>query len=308
MTASWKTIKNLGASIRERLRNAAQKMGYDFNRVLLLYMQEGFLRRLSLSQFRDSFVLKGGILFYGRLGQKTRPTKDLDFTAIKIKNDPDYLESAIKIICSISAEDGIEFDTNHIEISEIKEEADYPGWRIIITGTLDVMIQQLQIDFGFGDAVKPDSILFEYPVLLEENPIELRAYSWETVISEKFEAIVTRGEANSRMKDFYDIYFLSRSLSFNGDLLSSAIEETFRNRRAGLNNCRAIFMSSFMDDTMRKQMWMAFQKKMRFSERLDFADAVRGIEIFLSPVINALVQHKKFMMIWDNVYSAWRQA
>lgn len=141
------------------------------------------------------------------------------------RNSPDKLAAIFETICRQEAADGIDFDPKSIDITEIKEQADYHGLRIRITGSLGTMVMPLQIDVGFGDVVSPDSIEFEFPVLLDKIPISLRAYSWETVIAEKFEAIVVLSEANSRFKDFYDICFLSQTVNFQGSQLALVISE-----------------------------------------------------------------------------------
>lgn len=304
--ARRENIKNLAASIKERLRQAAQKQGIDFNRALLLYMQEGFLRRLSQSPYKERFVLKGGILFYGQFERKARPTKDIDFLVTNTGNSSEKLEAIFKIICAQPSADGIRFDGDRIDIQEIKEDADYHGLRIKIRGTLGTMVLPLQIDIGFGDVLKPESIVFDYPVLLDERPFQLVAYSWDSVIAEKFEAIVNLGEANSRYKDFYDLYFLSRTLKFSGSRLAMAIGETFRHRGTELKDYTTIFYEAFVTDAMKVKMWASFRRKMRLEENLEFADIVHEIEYFLLPVIQSLLKRTDCGLEWIPEEKVWR--
>lgn len=169
-----------------------------------------------------------------------------------------------------------------------------------------VLLLYMQIDIGFGDILKPDAILFDYPVLLGRESIKLRAYSWESVIAEKFEAIVQLSEVNSRFKDFYDIYFLSHTLNFAGSRLVLAIGETFRHRGTDLHAFTEVFRKSFATDSNRIQMWTAFQKKMRFDASLIFADVVVDIERFLSPVIEAILQNNEFTSVWNHEQGTWQ--
>jgi predicted nucleotidyltransferase component of viral defense system len=303
--AQRENIKNLAASVKDRLKQVAQKQNIDFNRVLLLYMQEGFLRRVSLSPYRDKFILKGGILFYGQFEQKARPTRDIDFLLTNTKNNPDRLAVIFGTICRQEAADGIDFDTKSMDITEIKEQADYHGLRAKITGSIGTMVVPLQIDVGFGDVVRPDSIEFEFPVLLDKIPISLKAYSWETVIAEKFEAIVVLSEANSRFKDFYDIYLLSQTVAFQGSQLALAIGETFSHRGTDLKGYHSIFQKQFINDPTRVQMWTAFRTKMRFLQDLEFSQLMRSMESFLSPVIQALLENEKFTFRWNVENNLW---
>ncbi|WFA85248.1 MULTISPECIES: nucleotidyl transferase AbiEii/AbiGii toxin family protein [Paenibacillus] len=224
-------IKNIPASVSERLKNIAEKSGKAFDTLLLLYFQERFLYRLSISEYRDKFILKGGLFLFSQTQFKARPTKDVDFLARQIANELDLLRESFVSICSIVVPtDGIAFQLDELTTERIKEDADYEGVRIKVTALLGRMRKSLQFDIGFGDVVVPKPQLIEYPVLLDMTAPQVQAYSRESVISEKFEAMITLSVMNSRMKDFYDIYTLLTTNNFDGRILHEAVSETFQQR------------------------------------------------------------------------------
>lgn len=210
-------IKNIPVSVSERLKNIARESGKAFDSLILLYFQERFLYRLSISDFKDNFVLKGGLFLFSQTGFKSRPTKDVDFLAKQIANDIEKLHSSFIGICSIDVpSDGVVFLVEEMTTERIKEDADYEGVRIKVTALLGRIRKVLQFDIGFGDVVVPKPQLIEYPVLLDMEMPRVQAYSKESVISEKFEAMISLSVMNSRMKDFYDIYTLLASEDYNG--------------------------------------------------------------------------------------------
>jgi predicted nucleotidyltransferase component of viral defense system len=221
-----KEIKNRSASIKARLMNIARAEKIDFDSLLLRYFQERLLYRLSISNFSDCFVLKGGLLLICLKMPKCRPTKDIDFLAEQIKNDINEIENIFKRISEIQCDDGVKFISSSIVSERIKEDADYEGIRLKIDGTLGQVRKRLQVDIGFGDIIIPEATSVEFPSLLEDLP-KVKAYSVESIISEKFEAMIKLAMANSRMKDFYDVYFLSSSHNFRSNELKKAIETTF---------------------------------------------------------------------------------
>lgn len=194
-------IKNIPASVSERLKNIAQKSGRAFDTLLLLYFQERFLYRLSISDYKDKFILKGGLFLFSQTQFKARPTKDVDFLARQIANELEILRESFVTICSIDVpSDGIMFQLDEMTTERIKEDADYEGVRIKVTALLGRMKKNLQFDIGFGDVVVPKPQLIDYPVLLDMAAPQVQAYSKESVISEKFEAMITLSVMNSRMK------------------------------------------------------------------------------------------------------------
>jgi len=299
-------IKNVAASVRARLLNFAKRQGIDFNRLLLIYIQERFLYRLAKSDYKDQFILKGGVLFYGAYQEKARATKDIDLLAKKMPHDPDRLFSYIKNIISIAAEDGVIFLTDTITVQAISIVAEYEGLRIRFKAKLDTAIIPLQVDIGFSDKIFPQPISFDYPVILETKPFTLIAYSWESMIAEKFEAIVKLGQLNSRMKDFYDIYFLQRNRKFNGVHLQSAINLTLKHRKTDINYAFDIFSESFMNDSDKQTQWKAFSRKLYTKQTIDFRSVMVHLKKFLEPIIQAIVDDNKFELQWDFQNQRWK--
>ena len=223
-------LKNISASVREKLRNIARQRNADFGLVLVKYGLERILFRLSRSAYHDVFVLKGALLFELWTGQQYRPTRDADFLA-RGENSPERLFRIFRELCSVETEpDGLRFDPDTVTAERIAEDADYEGVRVSFTAYLERAKIPIQIDIGFGDAVTPPPVENNYPTLLGSTAPRLLTYPRKTVVAEKLEAMVKLGIANSRMKDFYDMEVLSRTFSFGGKSLREAIHNTFERR------------------------------------------------------------------------------
>lgn len=300
-----KEVKNIAASVRAKLLIKAKQFRLDYNRMLLLYVQERFLYRLSCSDYRNQLILKGGILFYGAHREKARTTKDIDLLAAKIPNNEAFILKCIRHIFSIKAEDGVQFLDDTIKIEKIAEDAVYEGLRLKFQAKLETAIIPIQIDIGFSDRIFPHAVRFEYPVLLTNEPITVMAYSWESIIAEKFEAIIKLGQLNSRMKDFYDIYFLQRHQDFNGETLCSAIALTFKYRKTDLSSCGECFSETFMNDPNKQKQWQTFQSKVGLAPAISFENVMRKIKKFLSPVVEAISNNGKLASKWDCRLQVW---
>ena len=225
-----------------------------------MYFLERFLYRLSISKYNKNFILKGGILLYAIIDKDyARKTTDIDLLAQRIDNDATKFNEIIKEICSIETDDPIRFDIDNIVVKNITEfKGDYHGLNVYIPAYLDKTQERINIDIGFGDVVYPDKMKLSFPSLIDSKP-ELFAYSIETVIAEKLEAIVKLGMLNSRLKDFYDIYSLSKTYDFDGNILSEAVKETFNNRGTSFNRVDA-FDESFISP-YRKGQWNSLLNK-----------------------------------------------
>lgn len=222
--------RDRAASIRARLRDVARQRGEDFNLTLNGYAVERYLYRLSKSGWADKFVLKGALLFDLWFDEPHRPTRDADFLAFG-PDDTATIKSIVTEICAIEADDGIVYDPKSVRVEEIRENAHYGGQRVRLAGSLDGSRCTAQIDIGFGDAVTPEAAIATYPTLLDDTPAPvLRTYPRETVVSEKLEAIVSLGMANSRMKDFYDLRALAREGRVDSEVLVQALRATFDRR------------------------------------------------------------------------------
>ncbi|MGG1558948.1 nucleotidyl transferase AbiEii/AbiGii toxin family protein [Geobacillus thermoleovorans] len=299
-------VKNIPASVSERLKNIAKQNGKNFDLILLLYFQERLLYRLSISNYRDKFVLKGGLFLFSLTQFKSRPTKDIDFLAKQISNDIQYIKAAFESICALTVEeDGVEFDVNGITAERIKEDADYEGVRIKIPASLGKIKKQLQLDIGFGDVVIPKPQEMQYPTLLNMKPPEIRVYSTYSVIAEKFEAMISLSVVNSRMKDFYDIFTLLSTENFDGRVLWEAIFETFQRRGTNLEKEHPVFSPSFAEDESRSKQWKAFLQRTGIKEDLQFPFVMEKIRDFLFPVYDSILNEDEFFKMWNCQTLKW---
>jgi predicted nucleotidyltransferase component of viral defense system len=241
-------MKDLPASIKARLMKLARAQGIDFNRVQLLYVQERFLARLASGAHRDQFVLKGGLYLYSRYGTLARPTKDVDFLGRAAPSDVESVVQAVREIISLKLEDGVTFDPEAVMGSVIKEDQEYEGVRVNLIGMLGRSRQPLQIDVGFGDAITAGPVKLEFPTLLNLDGLStpmILAYSIETVVAEKFEAMVSLGEVNTRYKDFYDIWKITHTERLEAKVLREALMNTFARRGTKLERASTVFAHEY---------------------------------------------------------------
>lgn len=223
-------VRNVGASVRARLHARSRAENTDYQILLTRYALERLLYRLSVSEHRNRFVLKGALLFVTWIADPFRPTRDLDLLGYGA-NDPEALSETFKAICSTTVpDDGVIFDVDHLKSAPIREDLEYGGIRIQTHATIDGARLPIQVDIGFGDIITPGPIEIDYPALLDFPAPHLRAYPVETVIAEKFNAMVMLGIANSRLKDFYDLWLISRTFELRYSELSSAVQRTFERR------------------------------------------------------------------------------
>lgn len=283
-----KKIKNYGYSVKERLLNLMKESGYPYMYLLARYFNERMLYRVSISSYREHFLLKGGSLLYAIDGLETRPTIDVDFMADRLDRDREHLKGIFADILSIPCvEDGVIFDIETLDIEPIAVDKKYPGTRLLFTAHMDSIVHPMSIDIGFGDVVTPYPLPLDYPILLPELPqINLYAYSLETVISEKFHTMVDRDESNSRMKDFFDVYQLLQNHEIDQELLQEAIKSTFENRGTHYRQDLKLFSLEFATDRLRNQMWQNFLKKIHWKRTIDFSDVMNIIRLSLQKYWN----------------------
>lgn len=294
-------MKNIAESVKARLKNISDAKGVDFNFFCLIYFQERFLYRLSMSKYSDNFILKGGFMLHFLNTSEFRPTKDIDFLGLKIKNDSDKLKDIIKEICSLQYEDGVIFDTKSVEASVIKEGHDYEGTRMKFIARLGSVRNIITIDIGFGDTVLPEPLKKHFTGLLQTDNALLNIYPFETVVSEKFEAIVSLNYMTSRMKDFYDIRFIAHNQEFDLTILKKSIVATFLKRSTKLSGSNIIFSDEFRNDRDKQIQWSAFLRRNKIEVTFDFKDVVKFIEKFLAPVLSPSDADMK----WDPVKLKW---
>jgi len=295
--------KNMPASVRDRLYNLAQRDKRDFNLVLVMFVTERLLYRLSCSEYADRFVLKGARLFSLWSHKPHRPTRDLDLLGYG-DSTADALREAFQAICRTKVEpDGLTFDEDSMAIEEIRLEQEYEGQRVKLVARLGQARVPLQIDVGFGDVVVPEVQTMEYVRLLDTLPApHIRAYTRESVVAEKFQAMVALGTLNTRMKDFYDICALADEFDFNGQLLCDAIRATFQRRKTPVPAEPPVcLLPAFGKDEDRQHLWKAFLKRSALQEPSidDLATALEKISKFIGPVMLAASSEKaKFRSSW----------
>ncbi len=298
-------VKDLEASIRARLLKIAKETGENYNAVLLRFFQERFLARLAESRYQKHFVLKGGLLLLVHHGSAFRPTVDIDMLGIDISNEPEVLVDIIRQIAELELKDGVRFRTSPIDYKMIREDAEYQGWCFSFGVSLGKIKTRMQVDIGFGDAVAGDFLQGKLPSLLPDISVaELLLYPLETVIAEKFQAMVYLGMANSRMKDVYDILFLAKNTSFLLENLREAIDLTFIRRKTDVNRRFFLYQSEFIQK--KEKMWRAFLKKIGSSESLQFSSVIEQIKKFLEPVLRA--KKDEFDLVWEPKIWAWKES
>ncbi len=253
------TVKNIGASVRARINNKAKADGVNTEFLLTRYALERMLYRLAVSEHRDSFLLKGALLFDLWYDVPRRPTRDNDLLGFGMAEIP-HLIKVFEDLCAIQIEDGINFDSASITVEEIRKDANYSGTRVTVVGTIDGAKCTVKVDVGYGDAVTPAPEMATYPAMLEDMPApELRVYPQYTVIAEKFEAIVALGMANSRMKDYFDLWVLLRNADLDQKILEQAVHATFKRRETALPTVIPLGLSDqFPQERTRIALWGAF--------------------------------------------------
>lgn len=298
-----KPVKNVAASARQRLLNLAKKQQTDFNRVLVRYAIERLLFRLSQHAARDLFMLKGAMLFITWPERTFRPSGDLDLLGSGA-SDPDSIKQLFIGICQIEeASDGISFDTNSITVETVRDtEEQYQGVRIRIQAQLDGAKIPVLIDVGFGDNVYPGPRRIAFPCLLPEmRAPEILAYPPETVVAEKFEAMVRYGEATTRLKDFCDIWTISTTFPFEKAVLVQAIRGTLERRGTDLPTGIPFALTDAFTELPEKQKaWEGFLRRNPPAAELPpFKQVVSDLRQFLGPVIASLALPEGGAGSWD---------
>jgi predicted nucleotidyltransferase component of viral defense system len=278
------SVKNLIASVRDRLFAQAKKSGRPFNELLQYYAMERFLYRLAKSQYAARFILKGALMLRVWQSPESRPTMDIDLLGTT-SNDEAEITGQIREILSIEVEpDGLHFDATSIRVERITEDAEYQGLRVRFRGILGTAKINMQLDIGFGDVVFPEPELSNYPTILDFPAPQLRCYSRESAIAEKLEAMLKLGELNSRMKDFYDIWMLARQFDFDSASLVEAIRKTFTRRQTDLPVSIAALSKEFGE--AKQAQWNAFRKRLGDDfVPIAFDDVLQLLRIFLEPLI-----------------------
>jgi len=295
-----KGTRNIAASVRQKLKNQAAQDKRPFAELLQYYAMERFLYRLTQSKHADRFILKGALMLRvwqsSEYSTQSRPTMDIDMLG-KTSNEVDSICAQIADIISVDTDDGLAFDPGTIRGEIIKEDADYEGVRVRFVGTLENARVNMQIDVGFGDIVHPGPVKTEMPTMLDFPSPKLLCYSRESAVAEKFEAMIKLGALNSRMKDFYDIWLLSRQFEFGGAALAEAVRLTLENRGTEIPEVVIAFTEDFIDS--KQAQWAAFYRRLGQEHvPVDFAEVVVGVDAFLGPIASALIDGTQVPKTW----------
>jgi len=285
-----KSPQNVSASVRQRLLNRSKADNRSFNELLQYYAMERFLYRLSLSDHAQHYILKGALMLRAWNSPEFRPTMDIDMLG-RTGNEEENITEQIRDILAVEIKpDGLSFDSDSIQTERITEDADYEGIRVRFRGALGTARISMQIDIGFGDIVYPGPEKAELPCMLDSPAPSLLCYSRESAIAEKFEAMIKLGQLNSRMKDFYDIWLLSRQFEFELSSLAEAVRLTFKQRGTELNEPIDAFSVDFISS--RQPMWGAFRKRLKQDHVPEsFQEMATEVELFLEPVIKGVSEH-----------------
>ena len=297
-----KPLRNTAASVRQRLLNRARERGDDFQLLLTRYCIERLLYRLSRSEYAGRFILKGAMLFFAWNRDAYRPTRDLDLLG-RGDSSPSHMARVFRAVCVTEVEDdGLVFDPDTVRAGEIREEQEYGGVRVELVVRLGQARLELLVDIGFGDALVPRPRNVDFPSILGFPQARMPAYRPETVIAEKFQAMVALGIANSRMKDFYDLWTFAKDFEFTGKPLCQALKATFARRKTPLPTSTPLALSDeFHQDATKQNQWRAFLRKNSLDARQQGLREVVGLlNAFLMPPTLAVVEGKPFGMVWPN--------
>ncbi len=277
--------------IKLKAKELEDKYNLNYYESLQRFMFERILERISVSEYQDNFILKGGLLLAAMFGVENRTTKDMDTTITGIDISKDKMASVLNKILSINLNDGVKFDI--VSISDIREEDEYGGNKYRITGRVNSTKVNLEIDVSTGDKVTPKELKFKYPLLFEDRSILINSYNIETLLAEKIETVLRRGKYNSRMKDYYDIYFFLTKLrnEININILKDAIYNTFTKRDSFeyLNDYSEI-IKSIIDSDRIKTNWNPYSKKNSYANNLEVDQIMLLLNDFIKELNLELVE------------------
>jgi predicted nucleotidyltransferase component of viral defense system len=271
-------MKLTAEQLKGRIKSLALKNHADARMILRIYMMERFLERVSLSQYKDNFILKGGVLVTSLIGIALRATMDIDTTIKNLNVSDNDIREMIDRIIAIPLDDGVSF---HIkQISHIMDEMEYPGIRVTLDGISGKLLIPMKIDISTGDAVTPREVGYEYKLLLENRSIVLWSYNIETLLAEKMQTILVRGILNTRMRDFYDIYELTKLYSnqIDNNVLKAAFHATCLQRNTlQIENNGSHIIDIIGDDEHMKILWKSYQRKFGYAREASYNDAIQSI-------------------------------
>ncbi|MBR0137260.1 MAG: nucleotidyl transferase AbiEii/AbiGii toxin family protein [Erysipelotrichaceae bacterium] len=299
---------NSVASVKDRLANKSRETGKTMEQLLIAYGLERTLFRISISPFAEKFTLKGGIFLYAIFGGNyARATTDIDFLAENLRNNTAEIKEIFSEILSCETDDPLVFDIQSINIRPIAEFKDYPGMNVSTTAYLGKTRIPISIDIGFGDSVLPKRTIISFPTVLGEKRPVVFAYSIESCLAEKLEALISLGKDNSRLKDFYDLYVLLTTHDFTGHIIKQAIMETFKNRGTSIPENFSAFMKELANNPQMISRWNSFSKRKRAMLTVSLQETTALIDDFISPVIVAAINGSEFKGEWIHSKRRWEE-
>ena len=298
-------MADIATSVLARLKNKAKDSGRSYQLCLQLFCQEEFLRRLEKSKYAENLVLKGGLFIYSLTDFDSRVTVDVDFLLKKIPNTPEQLTTVIEEI--ISTDTGNDFITFEIkDVAPIALAKKYAGIGVSIVAHIKNTRTPFSIDFGVGDVIVPKQEKRKIPTQLHDfDAPSVNTYSIETTIAEKIDAILSLMEFSSRMKDYYDIYYLANKFDFDGATLTEALKKTFENRLHTFTTEQFEQVMSFDNDDAMQKKWKAFVRKIE-TKTDDFGKVIETINLFLAEPFKAAVENTNFTAKWTALDNKWR--
>jgi len=278
-------LANTPMQLKAWIRNMSAKTNVNANIIMQNYMLERLLERISVSKYKNNFILKGGMLISAMVGLDLRNTLDMDATITGFELTKENLTNILNEIISIDIGDGVSFEI--LMVKDIREEEDYAGYRVTINGLFQTMFQKFKIDITTGDVITPKEIEYQFQLLFEDRKINVLAYNLETVISEKLEGVITKGIANTRARDYYDLYILKKFQDKNIDdvLLKQAIIDKFKER--GTANYLKIIgeqLKIIAESIELKELWANYTKKFSYAEDIAFEDTICAINEFMDVI------------------------
>ena len=265
--------------VKGRIKSLAKQNNADARVLIRIYMMERFLERVALSAYRDSFIIKGGMLITAMVGVAQRSTMDIDTSIKNYTLSKEYARSIVEEITAIDLDDGVIFEIK--DVSDIMEDRTYPGIRLSVDAVMGNMVTPIKVDISTGDVITPHAVEFEYKLLLDDRSIKLWSYNLETILAEKLQTILSRGILNTRMRDYYDIYMLWNlyHTTISTDTLCQAFEATCRKRNTEtLKDNRRSIVSNIKNDVQLKKLWSEYQKKYTYASGIKYNDIIESVK------------------------------
>lgn len=264
--------------IKGRIKSVAKQNNADARTLMRIYMMERFLERLAQSEYRDNFIIKGGILVTAMIGVAHRSTMDIDTSMKNLNLSAEDALRVVNQVKDIDLDDGVSFDVK--DVSNIMDEMEYPGIRVTMNANVGSLVTPLKIDISTGDVITPRAIEFNYDLLLEDRSISLWSYNLETILAEKLQTVLARGILNTRMRDFYDIRMLLDTYEdkVNKTVLKDAFAATCNKRGTDHLQEQAEEIIKIVEaDEQLQVLWRAYQKKYSYAAEIDYASVISGV-------------------------------